>query len=71
MKEFGKVTEYDGYYGKITNQEGKEYTLFNKEVMDNEQLDKYDVVSYVPEEYHNDLVDENIARFVKKIEKKR
>lgn len=71
MKEFGKVIEYDGYYGKITNQDGKEYTLFDKEIMNNEQLDKYDIVSYVPESYSNDEVEENIARFVKKIEKKR
>lgn len=69
MKEIGKIKEYDGNYGKIINQDGKEYTLFNKEIMDDGQITEYDIVSYVPEEYKNDLVNENIARFVKKIKK--
>ena len=71
MKEIGKVKDYNGYYGTIVNEEGKEYILLNKELVDNEPVGIYDAVSYVPESYSNDEVEENIARFVKKIEKKR
>ena len=69
MKEVGIVKEYNGFYGKIVNLEGKEYLLLNKEIMGENQINKLDAVSFVPENYKKNEVNENIARFVKKMMK--
>lgn len=67
MKELGRVIEYNGHYGRIINQDGKEYILLDKDIMDNNIIQTNDDVSYVPEKYVDSDIDENIARFVKKI----
>lgn len=69
MKNIGVVKEYNGFYGKIENLKGDNYILLKKEIMGNDQINKLDVVSFVPENYTKDDIDEKIARFVKKLEK--
>lgn len=71
MKNIGIVKEYDGFYGKIVNLDGNEYILLNKEIMDNNDINKLDVVSFVPENYQKDDIKENMARFVKKMVNKK
>lgn len=67
MKEIGKVIEYNGNYGVIVNQDGKRYILLDKDIMDDNIIQPNDDVSYVPEKYTDEEIDENLARFVKKI----
>ena len=69
MKDIGVVKEYNGFYGKIENLNGDKYILLKKEIKGNEQINKLDVVSFVPENYKKNDIDEKIARFVKKLEK--
>ena len=66
MQEIGKVKEYNGHYGKIVDQDGKEYLLLEDQIMNDEQINHLDDVTFVPENYHNSEVNEDIARFVKK-----
>ena len=65
MKNIGVVKEYNGFYGNIIDLEGKQYILMDKNIMENNEINKYDTVLFVPEEYKKN----DIARFVKKIEK--
>lgn len=71
MKEFGKVKEYNGYYGKITNEKGEDYLLIREQIIDEDsKLNKNDIVSFVPEEYYKDEVYEKIARLIRKMPNK-
>ncbi len=70
MKEIGKVKEYNGYYGKIIDREGKEYLLLDNQIVGNEDIQQLDAVTFVPENYNNSEVNKDIARFVRKLEKK-
>ena len=65
MREFGKVKEYDNYYGKIITADGEEYLLLNSQIIDNQDIKQLDYVTFVPEIYKK----KSIARFVKKYEK--
>ena len=66
MREKGKVREYNGHHGKIIGQDGKEYLLLEEQIMPDEEINHLDDVSFVPENYRNSEVNEDIARFVKK-----
>lgn len=70
MKEIGQVVDYNGYYGKIINENGKEYLFFKEQIVDDESISNHDQVSFVPEEYEDVEVKESLARFVKKYVKK-
>ena len=71
MKEYGKVKEYNGYYGKITNEKGEDYLLIREQIIDEDsKLNKNDIVSFVPEEYYKDEVYEKIARLIRKMPNK-
>ena len=71
MKDFGKVKEYNGYYGKIINQDGKDFLLLDSQIMDNQNINNSDFVTFIAEKYQNSEVNEDIARFVKKYEKEK
>lgn len=66
MKEQGIVIDYDGYTGTIKNDVGKDYLLLKKEIVDNQELNIGDKVSFVPDEFATIEYNKNIARFVKK-----
>ena len=72
MKEYGKVKDYNGYYGKITNEKGEDYLLFKEQIIDNDcTLHDNDIVSFVPEQYHKEVIyeviDQKIARLIRKM----
>ena len=68
MKEIGKVKEYDGHDGKISNQEGVDFYVKKEDVI-GEPIQQDDNVLFVPETYQNAELKENIARFVRKLKK--
>lgn len=70
MQEIGKVTEYNGYYGKIVGLDNREYLFLKNQIMTGEKINPLDDVSFVPENYLNGKFKENIARFIKKYNKK-
>ena len=69
MKDYGKVVEFDGYVGKIVDNNGKEFLLLKEELLTEEVLNKGDLVSFNPEKYEADEVQKNIARFVRVLKK--
>ena len=70
MKTYGKVKDYDGYNGTIKGIDGKEYLLIKKEIIPPRELHVEDNVSFEPEHFETVELEEDIARFVKKLEKK-
>ena len=70
MKEVGKVKDYNGYFGTIVSPEGNEYLLIKDEIIDNSKLEEEDLVSYKPEIFEDIEENKNIARFVRKYNKK-
>ena len=68
MKTYGKVVDYDGFYGHIKAVDGQNYIVLDKEILiDN--LKQSDYVEFVAEQYNTVETNINIARFVKKIDK--
>ena len=70
MKTFGKVESFDGYNGYIKGVDGKEYLLMKKEIIPPVDLQVNDKVCFEPEYVETIEIQEDIARFVKKLEKK-
>ena len=68
MKTYGKVMEYDGYNGYIKSIDGKDYLLMDMEVEGNE-IKPGDNVSFEPDTFETPEYKENVARFVRKLEK--
>ncbi|MBQ4030770.1 MAG: hypothetical protein II625_03340 [Bacilli bacterium] len=70
MKTFGKIKDFDGYNGTIKGIDGKEYLLMKKEIIPPQELHENDKVCFEPEHFETVETEEDIARFVKKLEKK-
>ncbi len=68
MKKIGIVKEFDGYNGIIESLDGIEYNIFKKDIY-YKDINKFDSVSFVPEEYNKPEYETNVARFVKKLDK--
>lgn len=66
---YGKITEYDGNTGNITDINGDNYLLLRHELKDN-TLKENDYVVFKPENYDTVEVNEKVARFVKRLDKK-
>ena len=64
---YGKIVEFDGNVGNITDINGKKYLLLKHELKDD--LEKNDYVVFKAETYKSPEINENIARFVKKLSK--
>ena len=64
---YGKIVEFDGNVGNITDINGKKYLLLKHELKDD--LEKNDYVVFKAEAYKSPEINENIARFVKKLSK--
>ena len=69
MKEEGIVIEYNGFIGKIRNMEGKEYLLLKKDIEDEKIVSINDKVTFTPDLFQTDEYRENVARFIRKLEK--
>ena len=69
MKNFGKVINYDGVYGKIKSIDDKEYILLDKNLIDKD-IKESDNVQFESEKFQSIEVDVNVARLVRKYPKK-
>ena len=69
MQEEGIVTEYNGFIGRIRNMEGKEYLLLKKDVENGKMVNINDKVVFTPDLFETDEYRENVARFIRKLEK--
>ena len=70
MKTFGKISEFDGYNGYIKGIDGKDYLLMQKEITPPEELRVDDKVCFEPDYFETVETKEDIARFVKRLDKK-
>ena len=70
MKEVGVVIDYNGYNGIIKTENGEQFLLLKEEIVNNEELKKLDYVNFVKEIYNDPEYTQNIARFVRKINRK-
>ena len=63
MKNYGKVTEYNGLFGNIKGVDGVDYVLLDKNV------NVLDNVEFEPEVFQTPEVEVQMARFVKSLTK--
>lgn len=68
MKNYGKVTEYNGFYGKIKDNLGNDYVLLKKNLVD-KQIKENDIVIFEEEKIQTPELEMNVARFVKKLKR--
>ena len=69
MIKIGKLIEYDNYNGLIIDEFGKKYMVLKKDILtDNIKINDY--VKFNPEIVKTSEEDKDIARFVRKLEKK-
>ena len=66
MKNYGKITEYNGSNGYITSKDGIKYILLSQNILyDNAKIGDY--VSFKEEIYKTIEIEEKIATFINKI----
>ncbi len=68
MKNYGKVTKYNGLYGNIKGVDGVDYVLLDKNLVD-PNVDVLDNVEFEPEVFQTPEVEVQMARFVKSLTK--
>lgn len=68
MKNYGKVTEYNGLFGNIKGVDGLDYVLLDKNLIDKD-VDILDNVEFEPELFQTPEVEVQMARFVKSLTK--
>lgn len=68
MKNYGKVTKFNGVYGNIKGVDGVDYVLLDKNLVDTE-INVSDNVEFEPELYQTPEVEVQMARFVKSLTK--
>lgn len=68
MKNYGKVTKFNGLYGNIKGVDGVDYVLLDKNLVDTE-INISDNVEFEPEVYQTPEVEVQMARFVKSLTK--
>lgn len=68
MKNYGKITEYNGAYGNIKGIDGKDYKLLDKNLID-KNATRLDNVEFENETIKTPEVEVNIAKFVKVLKK--
>ena len=64
MKNYGKVTEYNGLFGNIKGVDGVDYVLLDKNLVDKD-VNVLDNVEFEPEVFQTPEVEVQMARFVK------
>lgn len=65
---YGKIVEYDGNTGNITDINGENHLLLQHELKD-KSLKENDYVMFKSEKFETPEIKENVARFVKKLNK--
>ena len=70
MKNYGKVTEYNGVYGNVKGIDGVDYKLLDKNVVD-KNIKLSDNVEFENEVFKTPEIEVNIARFVKVLKKEK
>lgn len=68
MKNYGKVTEYNGLFGNIKGVDGVDYVLLDKNLVDKD-VNVLDNVEFEPEVFQTPEVKVQMARFVKSLTK--
>ena len=68
MKNYGKVTEYNGLFGNIKGVDGEDYVLLDKNLVDKD-VNVLDNVEFEPEVFQTPEVEVQMARFVKSLTK--
>ena len=68
MKNYGKVTRYNGVYGEIESVDGNNYTLLDKNVIDKD-LKVLDDVEFESEVHKTPEIEMHVARFVRTLKK--
>ncbi|MBE6146320.1 MAG: hypothetical protein E7171_06815 [Firmicutes bacterium] len=68
MKNYGKVTEYNGLFGNIKGVDGVDYVLLDKNLVD-KNVNVLDNVEFEPEVFQTPEVEVQMARFVKSLTK--
>lgn len=68
MKNYGKVTKYNGLYGNIKGVDGVDYVLLDKNLVDKD-VNVLDNVEFEPEVFQTPEVEVQMARFVKSLTK--
>lgn len=64
MKNYGKVTKYNGIYGNIKGVDGVDYKLLDKNIVD-KNIELSDYVEFEKETFKTPEIEINIATFVK------
>ena len=65
---YGKIVEFDGNTGSIIDLNSDNYLLLSHELKD-KKLNLNDYVIFKAEEFKTPEINENVARFVKKLKK--
>lgn len=68
MKNYGKVTEYNGLFGNIKGVDGVDYVLLDKNLVDKD-VNVLDNVEFEPEVFQTPELEVQMARFVKSLTK--
>lgn len=68
MKNYGKVTKYNGLFGNIKGVDGVDYILLDKNLIDTE-VNIMDNVEFESEIYQTPEVEVPVAMFVKSLTK--
>ena len=69
MKNYGKITEYNGVYGNIKGIDGNDYVLLDKHLLDRD-VNVLDNVEFESEFYKTPEVEVQMATLVKSLSKK-
>ena len=68
MKQYGKVTDFNGYNGYIKGIDGKDYLIMYKELLDSD-IKLNELVDFEPDIYETTEIKQYIARFIRPIQK--
>jgi len=68
MKQYGKVTDFNGFNGFIKGIDGKDYLIMNHELLSNDIV-LNDLVYFEPDIYESTELKQDIARFIRPIRK--
>ena len=69
MKSYGKVISYNKVYGTIKCDDGSEYVILYKNVIDKD-INESDIVEFEKETVKSGETSMNIARFIRTLKKK-
>ena len=62
----GKVTNYNGSSGTIIDKNNNKYLLLNHNIINNEQINNNDIVTFIPELFKTIEIEEKVATFIEK-----